>query len=678
MDKMKTKRTLTLALALTIAMTLALAACGRKNQPGAAWPTATPDTPAADGADRDNYDEYDYDEYEETNAYTDENPSSPDTSAQYTGELYAAMLNGKWGYVNELDEVIFPFEYDEVNEFHDDRALVYNKTTREYGYIDKGNMFLGTTHTVLPLYTYTNATDFKGGLAAVHKDGKWGFIDTNGNEAVPFIYQAVGSLADNLIPAEMDGYWGFIDKQGNTVIDFIYTDIMHKESDGYMWYGVNVPNLDKSFTDGRIIVHINDAQGVIDTTGSYVIPLSNEHRIELISEGENQYIVVNKHGNLSGIDIYDWNGNNIKQDVSCIHTIFSDGALLVSCFSDSSRVSGLYSNVRYGCFIIDGISEINIDELIAEQLGVLLLPEDNSFIADQQYLYGVFGGNDYKTSNDVEWMPVCAYIAATGKGGLVQDKLWNVGLYYNGTNSKGSLLEADWAKDNKDIFYPLKENELSDKDKSRQEFADTLSSMFEISRFIQDNVAIITDQNKIFYGIATWRDGAVYIDYEPVYTKIQYDTKTNIFTLERGASTTVEVWAGPNGRCFAVDEMRIPASRFESAPDAQTGTSETIAASSYTGSFSLAGMWKTGDSIITFSDGGAVNALFFGFGGGGPDGSWTMSSKADENGHYTLSASHITGGSPVYKVRLIGKDEIELYGESGIDFGADYYHLYRQ
>jgi hypothetical protein len=125
-----------------------------------------------------------------------------------------------------------------------------------------------------------------------------------------------------------------------------------------------------------------------------------------------------------------------------------------------------------------------------------------------------------------------------------------------------------------------------------------------------------------------------------------------------------------------IDKVRIPASQFNLGTSEQSNES-VIAASSYTGSFSLAGMWKMGESIFTFSDSGAVNALFFGFGGGGPDGSWTMSSKADENGHYTLSASHITGGSPVYKVRLISKDEIELYGESGIDFGAQYYHLYR-
>ncbi|MDR2360439.1 MAG: hypothetical protein LBD85_04045 [Oscillospiraceae bacterium] len=128
-----------------------------------------------------------------------------------------------------------------------------------------------------------------------------------------------------------------------------------------------------------------------------------------------------------------------------------------------------------------------------------------------------------------------------------------------------------------------------------------------------------------------------------------------------------------------IDKVRIPSSQFSGQGENQVNESTEVAASEYTGSFSLTGMWKSSnDSIISFNNSGTVNALFFGFGDGGPDGSWAMSSKADENGHYTLSASHITGGSPVYRVRLISKNEIELYGESGIEFGPDYYYLTRQ
>ena len=103
-----------------------------------------------------------------------------------------------------------------------------------------------------------------------------------------------------------------------------------------------------------------------------------------------------------------------------------------------------------------------------------------------------------------------------------------------------------------------------------------------------------------------------------------------------------------------------------------------IPESTYTGSFDMVGTWKSeSGTTLSFNADGSVGPVFFGF-EGGPDGSWAISSKADENGHYTLQASHLTGGSPIYKVRLLGKDEIELYEESGVNFGRSYYYLERQ
>ncbi|GHU52528.1 hypothetical protein FACS1894132_02380 [Clostridia bacterium] len=105
---------------------------------------------------------------------------------------------------------------------------------------------------------------------------------------------------------------------------------------------------------------------------------------------------------------------------------------------------------------------------------------------------------------------------------------------------------------------------------------------------------------------------------------------------------------------------------------------KVIPASTYTSSFSMAGMWKSDNgTILSFNANGAVGPMLFGF-EGGPDGSWTISSKADGNGHYTLNASHLAGGNIVYTVRLLGKDEIELYEESGDSYGSSYYHLIRQ
>jgi hypothetical protein len=103
-----------------------------------------------------------------------------------------------------------------------------------------------------------------------------------------------------------------------------------------------------------------------------------------------------------------------------------------------------------------------------------------------------------------------------------------------------------------------------------------------------------------------------------------------------------------------------------------------IPASTYNGSFDIAGVWKSSnETIISFNANGAVSPTMFGF-ESGPDGSWSISSKDDENGHYTLHISHLTGGAAVYTVRLLGKDEIELYEDSGDTFGGLYYYLVRQ
>jgi hypothetical protein len=61
------------------------------------------------------------------------------------------------------------------------------------------------------------------GLAAVKKDGKWGYIDKEGNEVIPFVLFFTGNFNDGLVD---DVLWndehgfierGFIDKEGNFI-----------------------------------------------------------------------------------------------------------------------------------------------------------------------------------------------------------------------------------------------------------------------------------------------------------------------------------------------------------------------------------------------------------------------------------------------------------------------------
>lgn len=75
--------------------------------------------------------------------------------------------------------------------------------------------------------------------------------------------------------------------------------------------------------------------------------------------------------------------------------------------------------------------------------------------------------------------------------------------------------------------------------------------------------------------------------------------------------------------------------------------------------FSIDGQWKSsGGTTVIFQD-GAVSASLFGF-NGGPDGSYSLSSKMNENGDYILFGSHITGGEVEYRVQVESNDKIYL------------------
>jgi hypothetical protein len=66
---------------------------------------------------------------------------------------------------------------------------------------------------------------------------------------------------------------------------------------------------------------------------------------------------------------------------------------------------------------------------------------------------------------------------------------------------------------------------------------------------VNSHAAIAQDENNIFYGLFTDISG---LAYSTEYTKIEHNSETNIFTLEKGATPT-RVWIGPNGHCFELD-----------------------------------------------------------------------------------------------------------------------------
>ena len=70
---------------------------------------------------------------------------------------------------------------------------------------------------------YDEIEGFSEGLAATKSNnGKWGFVDRDGNVVIPFKYGWVGRFAWGVAAATYNGKTGAIDRHDNVVIPFAY------------------------------------------------------------------------------------------------------------------------------------------------------------------------------------------------------------------------------------------------------------------------------------------------------------------------------------------------------------------------------------------------------------------------------------------------------------------------
>lgn len=101
-------------------------------------------------------------------------------------------------------------------------------------------------------------TRFSGGLAAVKKNGKYGFIDTKGNVKIDFAYTRAYDFSEGLAKVEQNGKVGFVNKNGETVVPIEYEDA------GF-------------FKEGCVWVVKNGKYGFVDKTGKEIIPTQYDY-----------------------------------------------------------------------------------------------------------------------------------------------------------------------------------------------------------------------------------------------------------------------------------------------------------------------------------------------------------------------------------------------------------------
>lgn len=128
------------------------------------------------------------------------------------------------------------------------------------------------------------------GLAAVARNGRWGFVDRKGEEVIALQFEAVWEFREGMAAVKKNGRWGFIDGSGRMVIAPQYDNAL-------------------TFGEGRAPVQKSGRWGFIDASGREVIT----PRYDKVWPFENGQAVVINNGQHHRIDR---NGQDVQPSIS--------------------------------------------------------------------------------------------------------------------------------------------------------------------------------------------------------------------------------------------------------------------------------------------------------------------------------------------------------------------------
>ncbi|MBK8847129.1 MAG: WG repeat-containing protein [Bacteroidetes bacterium] len=137
-----------------------------------------------------------------------------------------------WGVVNLKGEVIIPCTYDDIGFYFKNGLNRVGKKQEaadcKYALIDTlGKLVTPFLYDELGEEHYSSLTIYKNIMPA-KKNGKWGFINTEGKETIPFQYKFVSQFRNDNAVAEVDTLYGMLNLKGDTLVPFTYEfiDIM--------------------------------------------------------------------------------------------------------------------------------------------------------------------------------------------------------------------------------------------------------------------------------------------------------------------------------------------------------------------------------------------------------------------------------------------------------------------
>ena len=159
-------------------------------------------------------------------------------------------------------------KYDWQDDFIHN-GFVKVKLDGKYGFINEDG------EEIVPC-KYDDASNFWGGFASVKTKGLWGFVNENGEESIPCKYKVVYDFSGGLARVKTKEGWGFVNKNGKEIIPCKY-----KEA-----YG---------FSEGLAGVKTKKGWGFINKDGEEIIPCKYKE-VSLFTMPDGLALVRSKEG----------------------------------------------------------------------------------------------------------------------------------------------------------------------------------------------------------------------------------------------------------------------------------------------------------------------------------------------------------------------------------------------
>lgn len=203
------------------------------------------------------------------------------------------LFDFKYAVIDTTGKIITPY-YNDVGDlptnggvfrgFKEGLLAIQKENKGKWGFIDREGK------EVIPLIyddqPYLGFYRFDNGISRIKLNGKVGFIDKTGKVIVEPQYDGTGIFSGGMARVKKDGKYGFIDKTGKIVFPIIYSETDKSEWGNWITFGAKRDSKDVvlaksgveydsvgSLKENRIWVKKNSLYGYIDDNAKEVIPL---------------------------------------------------------------------------------------------------------------------------------------------------------------------------------------------------------------------------------------------------------------------------------------------------------------------------------------------------------------------------------------------------------------------